>query len=112
MSASAVEMGVSFIDDACRGQLEESLERVEPSGAQAQRQTLERALQLTGEALQIADDSQTETSSSDASGKATGPGAGSSQASGSERRRWWTAARLRVLQHLERLDTSLALSGG
>lgn len=48
-----------------------------------------------------------------AEGPADYPGSGGAAATpDAERRRWWLAARLRLLQHLERLDTAVALHNG
>ena len=85
--------------------VEQCLERVEPT-ASAQREALQEALQLTAAALGEPQQSpEADAAPASPSGSATaGPDA--------ERRRWFRAARLRLLQHLERLDTALALNNG
>lgn len=97
----------SHADDSAQQQeVQQALDHI-CSSEEAQRQALQRALDLTSPALggQGADGG---SSGSTADGHA----AGGAIAADEERRRWWLAARLRVLQHIERLDTTLALHGG
>lgn len=88
--------------DHIRRQVEKCLECLQPSAAE-QREALERALQLTAEA----------SGTRDPNGDASSDAGGSQQAGAAvERRRWLRVGRLRVLQHLERLDTVLELNNG
>ena len=89
------------------------MERVEASAA-AQRQLLERGLQLTAHALASTQQSETAGGPPDSIGAGGGGGGNTTAAtSEDEERLWrWRADRLRLLQHLERLDTALALANG
>lgn len=83
--------------------MEAALEAVERTPTE-QREALERALAISSAALDDGTAVHPSTSPADSP-----PG---TAAADEERRRWWLAARLRLLQHVERLDTALALSGG
>lgn len=98
------DRAITPASDAEQRQLAEAaLEAVERSPDE-QREALERALAISTAALDAGGALQSSASPADAP-----PG---TAAADEERRRWWLAARLRLLQHGERLDTALALSGG
>ena len=63
---------------------------------------LRRGLQLTAEAVGPAGQQPAAGGAPDSS----------SGGEGDERRRWWRTARLRLLQHQERLETAVALHNG
>ena len=88
-------------DDQRRQQLERCLDGVKQSAA-AQQEALQRGLQLTAEAVGP-------TGQQPAAGGAPDSSSGGE---GDERRRWWRTARLRLLQHQERLQTALVLHTG
>ena len=79
--------------------METCLSELQPS-ASAQQAALQRVLDVSERALAQPDAAE------------VAPGSPGSAAAAAERRLWWLAARLRALQHLERLGTSLALHGG
>lgn len=87
-----------------RGEVEQVLEAVAAT-AREQEEALDRALALTNAALRHGD-------SPASAGDAPASPAPSSGVPGDERQRWWLAARLRLLQHQERLGTVLALHNG
>jgi hypothetical protein len=91
--------------DLIQQHVEQCLECLQPSAAE-QREALGRALQLTAEALGVLE------SNDDAQGDAGDSQQAGQDAAARERRRWLRAARVRVLQHLERLDTILELNNG
>lgn len=90
-------------DDEQRQKVEAALETAKGSPTE-QREVLERALAISAAAL----DNGAAVDSSSPADAPPGTAAGADE----PQRRWWLAARLRLLQHLERLDTALALSGG
>ena len=88
--------------------MERCLECLEETAA-AQQAALERALHLTANAMELA-----QQSAAAAGGLPGGSDSSSAAASGGGEAAdwWWRAARLRALQHMERLDTTLALHNG
>ena len=92
-------------DEERRQQVERCLDGVEQTAA-AQQEALERGLQLTAETVGPTGRHPANGAASDSSSSGSGSG------EGEERRRWWRTARLRLLQHQERLPTVLALHNG
>lgn len=87
---------------AARQEVQACLAELQASSS-AQQAALQRVLGVTDRALTRDDAAEAAPGS---------PGSAAVAAAAAERRLWWLAARLRALQHLERLGTSLALHGG
>lgn len=90
-----------FNDASARQEAEACLDGLEASPS-AQQAALQRVLNLSEQALRHGDSPKPAASSPDSA----------AAAADDERRLWWLCARLRALQHMERLATSLELHGG
>lgn len=86
---------------AAREEVQTCLQELQET-ASAQQAALQRVLDVSERAL----------GQQDATEVAPGSQGTAATAAAAERRLWWLSARLRALQHLERLGTSLALHGG
>ena len=98
------------IHDA-RWVVEQCLQRVQAS-ADAQRRVLELALTLSGAALGLPDSAGGDEGDSSRSRSGSEGAPLPPPAASDAERAWWEGARLRVLQHLDRLDTAVALAKG
>ena len=87
-------------DAAARQEATACLGGLQPSAVE-QQAALQRVLDLTGQVLKRGGSPERAFGSS-----------GSDAAAAADGRLWWLCARLRALQHLERLATSLELHGG
>lgn len=86
--------------------MEGALDSTPATSSEQQREALQAALAQTGAQLFGTADGQPGGDSVQACAAAAAAAAETDDGA------WWLAARLRTLQHLERLDTVLALHGG